>query len=413
MAEVSGLVWSVVSLYSTCRDCYIFFNNINNAGKGSFFHTRNLAIQESILKSWGFYWNILRHSLAHGERKAEANQKREKYLGKNRYKAKGILNALFAIADLLSDHEMLLNTYGIKIEKGFFESHDHNTRRVAPELIPETNRVKVEEVRGRMRRYKKNCVWSLEDREKFKAMIADLKSHNDTLYMLCPDEAVEAMNLNLPANEANRAEEIGPSQKGIRILADIAHIKAKTKELEQNPLTEQQEQKLINTPENDLAFYGCGQKLAVWKKRKQVVYVERKRYASEEKDTEDRFPPKKDILQLGKLLRNIQPAKQLLALEFIGLTQSDKESTIGYVYRLPGNLGKAKPKLPIEDIAIRAPITYLSPHWRILLLSQMFKLAKKLVASAALLHASGLLHKNIRLESVVFFPKDGKELARY
>lgn len=141
--------------------------------------------------------------------------------------------------------------------------------------------------------------------------------------------------------------------------------------------------------------------------------MERKRYASEEKDTEDRFPPKKDILQLGKLLRNIQPAKQLLALEFIGLTQSDKESTIGYVYRLPGNLGKAKPKLPIEDIAIRAPITYLSPHWRILLLSQMFKLAKKLVASAALLHASGLLHKNIRLESVVFFPKDGKELARY
>lgn len=69
------------------------------------------------MKSWGFYWNILRHSLAHGERKAEANQKREKYLGKNRYKAKGILNALFAIADLLSDHEMLLNTYGIKIEK--------------------------------------------------------------------------------------------------------------------------------------------------------------------------------------------------------------------------------------------------------------------------------------------------------
>ena len=66
--------------------------------------------------------------------------------------------------------------------------------------MPETNRVKVEEVRGRMRRYKKNCVWSLEDREKFKAMIADLKSHNDTLYMLCPDEAVEAMNLNLPVD---------------------------------------------------------------------------------------------------------------------------------------------------------------------------------------------------------------------
>jgi hypothetical protein len=115
MAEVAGLVIGVVSLYSACRDCFIFFNNVKNAEKGAFLQIRDLGIQESILKSWGFYWEIQRHSLVLGDGKGEANQKLANYLGRNEYKTIGVLNALFAIADSLSDQEKLFKTYGISI----------------------------------------------------------------------------------------------------------------------------------------------------------------------------------------------------------------------------------------------------------------------------------------------------------
>jgi serine/threonine protein kinase len=138
-----------------------------------------------------------------------------------------------------------------------------------------------------------------------------------------------------------------------------------------------------------------------------------KSYGNERGETMTRFPPKEDVLQFGQLLCSIESTKRLLSLECIGLIDFKTEDQIGYVYRLPGRLGKAKPMFPIEDTFIRMPLDVLESHVDgTPSLGWVFKVAKKLVASVVLLHASGWLHKNIRSESVVFFPKDGKEIGR-
>jgi hypothetical protein len=113
--SVAGLVVGIVGLYSTCRDCFIFFTDVQRAEKDAFILIRELGIQESILKAWGFYWEIQRHDLTSGERKKASNLKLERYLTENTYKAEGIAQALFAIADGLSNRDKLLKRYGLDL----------------------------------------------------------------------------------------------------------------------------------------------------------------------------------------------------------------------------------------------------------------------------------------------------------
>lgn len=114
MTDVAGLVVGVVALYSACRDCYIFFRDVKNAERDSFLQIRDLGIQESIFKSWGFYWEIQRHHLALGNK--DANLKLLRYLGKNIYKVNGIEQALSAMADTLSNTDKMRADYGIHIQ---------------------------------------------------------------------------------------------------------------------------------------------------------------------------------------------------------------------------------------------------------------------------------------------------------
>ena len=53
--EATSLVISIVALYTTCRDCYNFFTTVTKAEAESSAQLRELEIQQSILKAWGFY----------------------------------------------------------------------------------------------------------------------------------------------------------------------------------------------------------------------------------------------------------------------------------------------------------------------------------------------------------------------
>ncbi len=92
-------------------------------------------------------------------------------------------------------------------------------------------------------------------------------------------------------------------------------------------------------------------------------------------------------------------------------TEGEHKGHCSILYRLPGTIGVQSRERPVENLKLRAPVTLES-----LLGSQQtqgirstlgarFELARKLVRAVCLLHSCGWLHKNIRAESVMFFPE--------
>lgn len=54
------LVSTIIGFYSNCQGCYKFFADLKNAKNDAQVQAHELGIQESILKAWGHYWELLR-----------------------------------------------------------------------------------------------------------------------------------------------------------------------------------------------------------------------------------------------------------------------------------------------------------------------------------------------------------------
>jgi hypothetical protein len=104
-----GFAIGVIGLYSTCKDCYLFFSNVKNAEKNLLIKIRDFDIQASSLHAWGFYWEV------HSPDGRQNSQKLQDYLSRNPYKRNGVVKTLAAIGDTMSS-ESLLKQYGIKLE---------------------------------------------------------------------------------------------------------------------------------------------------------------------------------------------------------------------------------------------------------------------------------------------------------
>jgi len=92
-------------------------------------------------------------------------------------------------------------------------------------------------------------------------------------------------------------------------------------------------------------------------------------------------------------------------------TEGEHKGHCSILYKLPGTIGVQSRERPAENLKLRAPVTLRS-----LLgtkrkkgirsaLGARFELARNLVRAVCLLHSSGWLHRNIRSESVMFFPE--------
>ena len=104
--DAAGLVIGIASLYRACYDCYSFFTNVKKAEASSSSHIRELEIQQAILKSWGFHWQILSGDGTEAALPNDAKRKPtklNKYLLKNRHKAEAVFKTLSALFDTLSD----------------------------------------------------------------------------------------------------------------------------------------------------------------------------------------------------------------------------------------------------------------------------------------------------------------------
>ena len=88
-------------------------------------------------------------------------------------------------------------------------------------------------------------------------------------------------------------------------------------------------------------------------------------------------------------------------------TEGENKGHCSILYKLPGTIGVQSRERPAENLRLRAPVTLgslLGTHLQGVR-SALGALARKLVRAVCLLPSSSWLHKNIRADSVIFFPE--------
>lgn len=464
--EVTGLAVGIIGLYSTCQSCYNLYSDVRNAETTALMAARKLETHQSILKAWAFYWEITPHPriAEHGgDQKERMSDKLKQYLSKYPNKAVGIVNVLYCISDALSNEQQLLDKYGLEVnlDKVSTAGRDEPGARKFRSFkdLGDDLKRKTSAITSRIT-FTRRFAWALKDGAKFETLIDELKDYNDSLHLLSPEWAFELLQLSLvleylPRLEASDLSQMrqepssttvnppgavsktaatgvgatgdaqlgadvegpdglhsdSPSQRGLRVLADLADFKiqAATSGRDRS-LSPEEETELLSIDKNDLDLGQSG--MAVCLSKRETVYIERHSFESSDEALSQRI--RTNILRLGRLLQVPACSKHLHMLELLGLVDFPDEEEIGFVFRLPSGLGQHRRGFPVEDMNIRKPRATLfsrdgdpSPTlgWR-------FELARKLVQSVAYLHASGWLHKNIRTSELFFFPKSGPKLSR-
>lgn len=502
--DAVGLAVGIVSLYRACYDCYSFFTDVKKAEASSSSHMRELEIQQAILKSWGFHWQILNGNSTEEALPNDAVRKPtklEKYLRANRHKAEAVFKTLLALFDTLSDQKKLGSRYSIQLKSTQLIKDESEFASSVELTIPDTAAVQVEpvitEVKKRLSVLNK-FKWAMKDKENFKKLITSLKGYGDTLYRLCPENAVPSMNIYFVmecvagqespaglkwtsklATEHAEVDDGFSMRKAYQLLASAATLKASVNEnRDKEDATKDEALAAIEETQPQMSYLGKG--LALFEG--QVVYVEmrdyrgppldltpeqKKQIKEQEKKKRDRkkrrileakamqqaastllvhrFPD--DSSSLSKLdsssddeaedvkpIEIVRPADPELralvknffntfkgdnmmgsvqGLDIAGMidhTEAEQKGHCSILYKLPGTAGVQTRERPAENLKIRAPVTLQS-----LLdtnvkpgidatLGARFRLARKLVHAVCLLHSSGWLHKNIRAQSVMFFP---------
>lgn len=496
--DITGLAIGIVDLYTTCRDCYNFFTTVRAAEAESLAHLRELEIQQSILKAWGFYWQIHNEGGSEPEHSDPTRRKRTKlheYLLSNRFKAEGVFKTLSALADTLSDQDKLTKRYGIRLQSAQVVQDGsqlmNNVQLVISGTTTEDAKPVISEVRSRLSLLNK-FKWSLKDKDNFKKLIADLRSHSDSLYRLCPENAFESMNIYLTmeclareesptslkwtsslATQLAEVDEQSSVRQGYELLASAATLKASVNQNRDKVDTNDSTLTSIGEGQREMRYLGKG--LALFEG--QVVYVEMRDYRGPPleltpeqklrlKRRQNRarslalspidkimnsLPVRADIDQthqqydgdesegdeviepvrpadprLHNLIRNfvdtfqgVNNMKSVYGLDIAGMidhTESEHKGHCSILYKLPGTIGVQSRDRPAENLKLRAPVTLeslLGPERRQGIRSTIgarFELARKLVHAVCLLHSSGWLHKNIRADSVIFFPEPSNTL---
>ncbi|KAJ4011805.1 hypothetical protein NW752_004206 [Fusarium irregulare] len=480
--DAAGLIVGIVALYTACRDCYDFYTTVSGAEKESSAHLRELQIQQSILKAWGFHWQIQNEDNSEPDRTRRKHTKLHQYLSSNRFKVEGVFKSLSALADTLSNQEKLTKRYGIQLHpanaiQGGSEVPNNAQLAISDATMSDVKPV-VSEVKNRLSVMTK-LKWALKDKEKFKKLVAELRLHSESLYRLCPENAFESMNIYLTleclarqespaglkrtsklASQHAEVDEGSLVRKGYELLATTATLKASVNE--NRGKTEASDGSLPSLDEVKPEMWYLGKGLALFEG--QVVYVEMRDYrgppldhtpeqkqrlkrrrrrarlsayeiddpqiyqlssSDEDKDEEiERVRPADPRLQalIKNFYNTFQDAnmmKSVYGLDIAGMidhTEGEHKGHCSILYKLPGTIGVQSRERPAENLKLRAPMTLQSLLGKTVTrgirssLGARFELARKLVRAVCLLHSSGWLHKNIRAESVMFFPENFSRL---
>lgn len=287
------------------------------------------------------------------------------------------------------------------------------------------------------------CRWALGHNADIDALNLELRSHTDLLYQLCPEDAISAMQMIFAEERLRIAvtlETLGqlaskfeaqppvasqqlsysPSDGGLELLEHLTDLNLKAQVARQASLTEAERVRLLTMDEKDFEIRtprGASDmewSLAMWNPKKEIVYIEFKSYKDDRgyksKDIQE------DVLKLNILFNDSRTPVRLRTLRLLGIFKNPNHGYLGFAHALPDLLWRAPPTMSESDWDIRRPHR-LSKALEFRNISQVplgsrFELARTLLKSVIFLHTSGWLHKNIRPESIIFFPKYQQPLTR-
>lgn len=287
------------------------------------------------------------------------------------------------------------------------------------------------------------CRWALGRNADIDALNLELRSHTDLLYQLCPEDAISAMQMIFAEERlriaitletlgqlaskfaaqppvASRQLSYSPSDGGLELLEHLTDLNLKAQVARRASLTEVQRRRLLTMDERDFQIRtprGASDvewSLAMWSPKKEIVYIEFKSYNDDRgyksKDIQE------DVLKLSILFSDPRTPLRLRTLRPLGIFKNPDHGYLGFAYALPDPIWRTPSTMTESEWDIRRPHR-LSKALEFRNISQVplglrFELARTLLKSVIFLHTSGWLHKNIRPESIIFFPKDQKPLTR-
>ncbi|KAF4415126.1 hypothetical protein FACUT_13655 [Fusarium acutatum] len=326
--------------------------------------------------------------------------KLHQYLLSNRFKAEGVFKTLSVLADTLCNREKLIKRYGFQlqptqtIQDGSQSTHDVQSI-ISDAKIEDVEPV-LHEVRNRLSVLNK-LKWALKDKEKFKKLITDLRSHSESLYRLCPENAFESMNIYL-TTECLAGQELPDNLKWTSTLA-TEHAKI---------------DRVFSTAGLQIAGFdghvaSIRKGLALF--QDQVVYVEMRDYRGQPLDfTTEQKQRLKNRLKWERFLSSFPSYSKPDLSHIDQYSSSDEDEPIERVR-------PADPKLRalirnffdtfqganmMKNVMVWISSSLLGTKQKTGIRSMLgarFELARKLVRAVCLLHPSGWLHKNIRADS--------------
>ncbi|KAI0884593.1 uncharacterized protein GGS22DRAFT_144418 [Annulohypoxylon maeteangense] len=417
----------IIGLFSTCRDCYLFFGQLKNADKDMRLMIDDLDIEASFLDSWGYYWGI--HPPG-----SSGSSKLKDYLKQNEYKEHGVAKTLLAIAELMTDDGQLLKEYGVKLSLTF--GQDKNPK-ISEHRIPfrdsgqilkniEANKAVMRSRMGLLRR----CKWTiLGGKDRFSKLLGTLRRYNQNLHQFCPEGAEydlsqlmsmcflnnhhESIPLRLASIRIGtqvQKEEDPSTKRHLELLRDMVNIKGKAGFYNTKRVTDAERHAMFKYKAEMLSFRreANSSTLAVLQESsgRVMVYVEFKSYR-DDSGHENQYQLD-GALKLARLILDREASYRLKTMQCLGLYSDSNRGRIGFVFKLP-----SPPIYPwINPIfywnayephrlitVIYSNITPFELGWR-------FELAKRLVGNVIRLHSVGWLHKNIRSSSVLLCPQN-------
>lgn len=285
----------------------------------------------------------------------------------------------------------------------------------------------------------KRCKWALKRKNDFEGLLEKLRFYNAQLYRFCPEQAWDDMNrfrflsyldchnqpkaLEISSRKTNQLvqDQEDPSmQKGLALLRDMMKLKGKAGFHNSKAITESERQDLLRYSPYSLQFHSSTgpstiARLTGSNNDHSMVYIEFKSYRNDDGDKD--LDRQDAILKLGRLMLDSDTPDLLNTMACMGLFKDSLEGRIGFIFRLPMHLRRVSSEsLHQDDWDLRRPRRLLSELYsnprRPPSLGWRFNLAKKLLDNVIRLHACGWLHKNIRADSVIFFPANTKPLTR-
>ncbi|KAI1461251.1 prion-inhibition and propagation-domain-containing protein [Annulohypoxylon moriforme] len=416
----------IVGLFSACRNCYAFFEQIKNAEKDMRLMMTFLDIEASSLQSWGHAWGI------YPEDKSRLS-KLEDDLKQNSKKEHGVATTLLGIAELLTNDRNLLKKYDVRLRltdgQGKGKGPKNHRRPIkSMEKIPilkalDLNKAVMEDRIGLLKR----CKWTIRgSKNRFSELLEALRHFNNSLYRLCPemtrhdislfrymdfldghDESFMLYEASEQTSQLAQDEKDPVTKRELKQLVDMMRLKSKAGFYNTKPVTDNERCSLLNYQPQMFTVRQEREResstlatLRVPSGALSMVYVEYKSY----KDNEGKksLGRRDDSLKLGRLMLNRESSDQLNIMTCLGLFEDGVNERIGFVFKLPSPLGSL---LSWEVCEPRRLLNILSRNKVPFGLDWRLNLAKRLVHNVIRLHAVGWLHKNIRSDSILLFLK--------